>query len=57
MNITRIDIPNSIHKFKQFYTTLSNAYVFHMESPKDRTNPEDVVFISMKLEKLIPILN
>lgn len=45
MNITRIDIPNSIHKFKQFYTTLSNAYVFHMESPKDRTNPEDVIVI------------
>ena len=29
MNITRIDIPNSIHKFKQFYTTLSDVYLKH----------------------------
>jgi hypothetical protein len=45
MNITRIDIPNSIHKFKQFYTTLHDAYVHHMISPEDRTDPNDVIVI------------
>jgi capsular polysaccharide biosynthesis protein len=29
MSVTRIDIPNSIHKFKQFYTTLSDVYLKH----------------------------
>jgi hypothetical protein len=29
MSVTRIDIPNSVHKFKQFYTTLSNTYLKH----------------------------
>jgi hypothetical protein len=29
MSITRIDIPNSTHKFKQFYTTLSEVYLKH----------------------------
>jgi hypothetical protein len=29
MSATRIDIPNSIHKFKQFYTTLSDVYLKH----------------------------
>jgi capsular polysaccharide biosynthesis protein len=29
MNVTQIEIPNSTHKFKQFYTTLSDAYLKH----------------------------
>ena len=29
MNITQIEIPNSTHKFKQFYTTFSDAYLKH----------------------------
>lgn len=29
MSVFYIDIPNSIHKFKQFYTVLSNAYLKH----------------------------
>jgi len=29
MNMTQIDIPNSIHKFKQFYTTLPDVYLKH----------------------------
>ena len=43
MNITQVDIPNSIHKFKQFYTTLKGAYLKHLDTPKDRMNPIDVV--------------
>ena len=43
MNVTRVDIPNSIHKFKQFYTTLEGAYLKHLIAPKDRTLPIDVV--------------
>ena len=45
MNVTRIDIPNSIHKFKQFYTTLDNAYLKHVNTPKDRMLAIDLIVI------------
>lgn len=45
MSVTYIDIPNSKHKSKQFYTTLNSVYLKHLDTPKERTDPIDVIII------------
>lgn len=45
MSVAYIDIPNSKHKFKQFYTTLNLAYLKHLDTPKERVDPIDVIIV------------